>query len=382
MLGKLAEYTLAAVLLVLSVSLLFGYVLGQPALLAFVETGSMEPTLNAGDGFVAVPAAVAGTPSTGDVVVFQAEQINGGRLTTHRIVDDRESGYITQGDANPFTDQGRNEPPVTEGQIKAVTLEINGDVVRIPHLGTAVMGMQALTTTAERSVSGLFGTSQLGTDQFSYLLFGLGTVVFISALLFGDEGRQRKGTSRSRRRTGVFNTKTVIGGAVLLIVLSTTMAMVVPGGTETYTIISSEGGSDRADIVPVGGSSEVTIPVHNGGFIPVISYQEPASTGVEIEPHRSRIAGNETINTTATFHAPSETGLYTRSITEHRYLLVLPPSVIDLMYRLHPWIPYVVVNAVVGSSIAGLGVVLTGGSNKVRLRSRNRRGSGMFGWLL
>ncbi|OSO90460.1 hypothetical protein B9H04_17005, partial [Halorubrum ezzemoulense DSM 17463] len=48
----------AAVLVV--VSLVVGQLLGQPVLLSYVETGSMQPTLAPGDGFVAVPAQLAG----------------------------------------------------------------------------------------------------------------------------------------------------------------------------------------------------------------------------------------------------------------------------------------------------------------------------------
>ena len=105
--------------IILIASLIAGQVLGYPVLVGFVETGSMAPTLNPGDGFIAVPTAVAGEISENDVVVFRAQQIQGGGLTTHRIVDEAERGYITRGDANPFTDQDGDEPPVREEQIVA-----------------------------------------------------------------------------------------------------------------------------------------------------------------------------------------------------------------------------------------------------------------------
>jgi len=38
------------------VLLIVGQLLGQPILLGYVATGSMEPTMDAGDGFVSVPA--------------------------------------------------------------------------------------------------------------------------------------------------------------------------------------------------------------------------------------------------------------------------------------------------------------------------------------
>lgn len=43
----------AVVLAVLA--LIAGQLLGQPVLFSFVETGSMQPTLDPGDGFIAIP---------------------------------------------------------------------------------------------------------------------------------------------------------------------------------------------------------------------------------------------------------------------------------------------------------------------------------------
>src|SRR6056297_2525566 len=107
--------------------LVVGHVLGVPLGLGYVETGSMEPTIDAGDGFVAVPAAVAGPVDEGDVVVYDAQEIEGGGLTTHRVVEETDHGYVTRGDANPFTDQDGGEPHVTDGQIVAKAWQVNGE---------------------------------------------------------------------------------------------------------------------------------------------------------------------------------------------------------------------------------------------------------------
>jgi len=66
--------------------------LGQPILLGYVATGSMEPTMDAGDGFVSVPSAVTGDVEEGDVVVYQARELHDGGLTTHRVVGETEEG--------------------------------------------------------------------------------------------------------------------------------------------------------------------------------------------------------------------------------------------------------------------------------------------------
>ncbi len=115
-LSQAAEVIVAA----LVIAMIAGQLLGQPAVVGYVETGSMSPTLEPGDGFVAVPAALAGPIEEGDVVTFRAEQLHGGGLTTHRVVGETERGYVTRGDANPFTDQDGVEPPVKDDQIVAV----------------------------------------------------------------------------------------------------------------------------------------------------------------------------------------------------------------------------------------------------------------------
>mgnify|MGYP000267582392 CR=1 FL=1 len=143
---------LEALAVVTAVVLLVGQAVGQPLLLGYVRTGSMQPTLDPGDGFLSVPPEVTGDPAPGDVIVYRAEQVNGGRLTTHRIVRETERGYVTQGDANPFTDQSAGEPPVRAPQIVAVGVQVGGSLVTIPGLGTAVTGLGGVTSGAQQRV--------------------------------------------------------------------------------------------------------------------------------------------------------------------------------------------------------------------------------------
>jgi len=59
MLREIAGQVGTVVLVAVLVSLVIGQALGQPVLLAYVESGSMEPTIDEGDGFVAIPSVVA-----------------------------------------------------------------------------------------------------------------------------------------------------------------------------------------------------------------------------------------------------------------------------------------------------------------------------------
>lgn len=193
-------YTLLVGLVVLvAVSLAAGSVLGQPILLSYVETGSMEPTPEPGDGFVAIPAQLTGPPEEGDVVVFRAEEIQDGGLTTHRIVGETDRGYISRGDANPFTDQDNDEPPVKDAQIVAVAWAPGGEVFVVPHLGTTVQAVQGSLQWVQRNLAGALGTrALLGPQGLAYLLFGITTLYYLVGEYRSREGKDRGRRSRTR----------------------------------------------------------------------------------------------------------------------------------------------------------------------------------------
>ncbi|SDZ79891.1 signal peptidase, endoplasmic reticulum-type [Haloplanus vescus] len=354
--------------IVFVVSLVAGQVLGYPVLLGFVETGSMAPTLNPGDGFVAVPTALDDDIEEGDVIVFRAQQLHGGGLTTHRVVGETERGYITRGDANPFTDQDGDEPPVKDPQIVAKAWQPGGSVVVIPNLGTAVMGIQTAASDVQTRLAALLGTrSLLGSQGLMYILLGLSVLLYVFDILASDgSGR---GRSRSRNRDEGISPRLLVGGFAAVLVVTATAAMVVPAGTQEYGIVSAEFDSERPTTIPQGESSSLDYTATNAGLIPVYVYLEPGSDDVEVAPGTVYVGGRATANATMTLHAPPETGYYRRYLVEYRYLALLPEPVIDGLYRVHPWLPIVVIDALLGGALYLLGMSLIG-SERVRTRSR------------
>ena len=350
--------------------LITGQLLGQPALLGFVTSGSMESTLNEGDGFVAIPAAVTDEPEPGDVVVFRAEQIQGGGLTTHRIVEETDRGYITKGDANPFTDQDGDEPPVKSEQIVAVVWQPGGEVLAIPGVGTVVTGTQDVLQTVQVHIASAIGTrSLLGPQGLAYLLFAL-SIALYAVDAWRDSGRDR--TTRDRSRRSGTSARLVVGVFAVLLVLGATAAMVVPAGTQEYGVVSAEFESENPTVIERGTSEELEYAVPNAGLVPVYAYVTPQSPGVDVDPQRLRVGSRGEASTTVTLTAPDETGYYRLFVDEHRYLAVLPPGVIDELYGVHPWAPLVVINALLGGGIVGLGLLLLRGE-PARIRSRESR---------
>ncbi|MEF8883314.1 MAG: signal peptidase I [Halapricum sp.] len=364
--GGLTKILGAAVVLVI-VALVVGQLLGQPVLVSYVTSGSMEPTIETGDGFVAVPAALAGPIEEGDVVVFEAEEIQGGGLTTHRIVEETDRGFITRGDANPFTDQDSGEPPVKREQIVAVAWQIGGDPVTIPLLGTFAEGVQEAVQRAQFRIAGLLGTrSLLGTQGLAYLIFGL-TIVLYAADVWLSSDRRR---SRSRKRDSGLSAHLLVGVMAASLVLAATAAMVAPAGPQSFEIVSAEFESERSDVIQQGTSETLQYTVGNGGQVPVYVYFEEGSENVDIQPESLRLGGNDVRNGTLTLTAPPDTGAYRLFLTEYRYLALLPESHVRTLYETHPWLPIVVIDALVGIPFYLVGIALVG-TGRVRRRSRD-----------
>ena len=369
-LGQSVQLVLAGVV----IALLVGAFLGQPILLGFVETGSMEPTLEPGDGFVAIPAAASGDIGEGDVVVFEAQQIQGGGLTTHRVVGETEQGYITRGDANPFADQDSDEPPVTDGQIVATALQVNGDVVVIPQLGTVSGAIAGVVESVQRTLANAFGTRLfLGTEGLALLLLAVGLGVLGIGALF-DDGADERGereVTRETDREDVYDPRRMILAVAVFITLVSGGTMLAMADTQEYGIISAEFESEDPTTVPAGESDELTYRAVNPGQLPVYTFHRPASANVDVEPMATRMERGGEDNVTVTFQAPSETGFYPQYVEEYRYFAVLPYGLIAPLFGVHPWLPIVATSATIGGGLFVLGVALTG-TQPVRFREPER----------
>ena len=358
-------------LVVALLALVVGHALGQPVLLSFVETGSMQPTMDPGDGFIAVPGALAGSVSTGDVVTFDAQEIEGGGLTTHRVVDETERGYITQGDDNPFTDQDGGEPVVQDADIVAVALSVGGSVVVIPHLGTVAMAFQGALDTAQTWAVTSLGFHWLqGTQGLAYALFGLSMVAYAADWYLTGNSRDRP--ERETDRDAGTSVRFVLVALACVLMITATAAMVVPGGSHEYGVVSADFESDNPTVIERGESETIEYPVPNAGLVPVHAYVEPASAGVETGGERISVGARDEAIADVTLTAPDETGYYRMHVVEHRYLALLPGGLIDDLYGLHPWAPLIAINALLGGGVYALGALLVRGES-ARLRTRQSR---------
>jgi signal peptidase len=341
----------AAIVAVAALAVL-GAVFGLPMGIAYVETESMSPTLEPGDGFILIPTAVAGPPEPGDVVVFDAQELSGGGPTTHRIVGETERGYITQGDNNNVPDQVTDEPPVAQAQIAGQALNVGGRVVAIPYTGAVATAVGGVAADALQRVNVLLwrltDTSGLSATQFSYVLTG------VLLVLYGIESfREGSGTRRIDRRhmraDGGHGETPVSAHAILLLltavlVVATTAAMVVPGGAQQYDVVASE--TESPVLVPPGEETTITHRIANSPVLPVTVFVEGAE-GVRVDRHEVGLDRGGAANISATFDVPDSIGHHRFYVVERRYIAVFPESVTQALYTQHPWLPVLVIDALV-----------------------------------
>lgn len=370
MLRSAAERVGTALLVVILVALVLGQPLGQPVLIAYVDSGSMEPTINEGDGFVAIPSFVAGEPREGDVITFEAREIEGGGLTTHRIVGETADGYITRGDANPFTDQDGDEPPVTDDQIVAKALQIGGYTVTIPHLGTGIEAIQGLLLSAAVPLAGLFGLEMAATaDTIGLGLFGLGLLLFIVSFI-GERGGSPDRDVRRSTTDDRLDTRVIAVAVLLVVLIPANAAMLLPAGPTEVTIDGDEV-ADVDEVAP-GDTIEAEFEIRNDGLLTMVFVSEPAAEDVTMDQSAVAIPPGEAATRTASVPAPEPGVERTVTVTEHRYFLLLPESVILSLHDRGPLVALGALNLFLTVSVLGfVGGLL--GFGEVRFRDTDRK---------
>jgi signal peptidase len=346
---------------VVVVSLLLGSLLGQPVGLGYVETGSMEPTLEPGDGFVAVPTPLAGSVGEGDVVTFRAQTLQGGGLTTHRIVGRTEEGYLTHGDANPFLDQQSGEPPVERSRIVAVALRIDGDVVVLPALGTVVTESQDLLVSVGVALGVGRNPGRLGTILFAVL----------GAAYLLDEGleppdEERPAERRPVRDSGLSAERLLaLGVAVVLVV--TTLSMVLPGGAVAISYDSVGPGEASQGGIVAGTSKPVPVELSNGGIVPMVAVLDTPD-GASLSDEMVVLGPRDSTTVNVTITAPTERGAYEQQVVQRRYLGILPVSIVRTLHDVHRWVAIAAIDAFLGATLLVSGRLLLG-RGRIRLRS-------------
>ena len=370
MLRRTATDLLTVLAVVVVIALVVGQLTGQPVLLGYVTSGSMSPTLEAGDGFVAVPAGMSDDIEPGDVIVFDAVELQGGGLTTHRVVGVTEDGYLTRGDNNPFRDQEGGEPVVTEDRIVATALQVNGQVVRIPGLGTGIETVRDTAESGQTTAAEAFGFETVGSRALSGLFISIGLVLLL--IVFADDFRGRQGRDRARSRSR-FDEEGIDGRWValalaFLVLVPANAALFAPAGTQQVVI----DGDDLPGGTAPGETVETELTAENNGLIAMLVLLKTSHLDGELSRNELATPRGRSATATLTVTAPPPGEQAVVTISEHRYFLVAPPSLIVWLHSIHPLVAVAAFNVLVlGSVLTLVGAVFGFGAKRVRSRARD-----------
>ncbi|MBN1785621.1 MAG: signal peptidase I [Candidatus Methanofastidiosa archaeon] len=334
---------LYVLVLIILFPVIIGGVLNTPVGLSYVETESMLPQLEPGDGFILVPDQLVSDYGVGDVITFNAQNLPY-EYVTHRIVGETAQGFVTQGDNNAFSDQmgSFSEPYVKEEQIAGKLLVIGGDVVSIPYFGKLI----SLIGDSIRGLSNRF-YSLLGIENENEMLgsivmsLGILTIIALVSELLSRTFRRPRSMERKDARAGPSYMPYLF--FVLFLLLASSVSIVSMGQDNLVDFVATEGNtSSRA--VHIGDSVERYVEIGNNGIIPVYAYVSGQDGIIEVNESSYTLKKGESVRVPYIINSPNDTGYYREYINVDIYIGILPHSLTESMRSMNEYLPILFVD--------------------------------------
>ena len=309
-------------IVLLATVLAFALVAFGPLHLSYVTSGSMEPTLSQGDGYLVVEGPI----SEGDIITFYSEERG---YVTHRAVERTDAGFITKGDANPSTDQAAGNPAVSESAIVGRVVTVGGGPLVVPMLGPAVGSLAAHKLLAFGVVAALLARDLLSSEAAAPL--------------------------REVYTVGELARPLFLG---LIIASLCVMVFATSVHPTTYTVEAGE--PTQRYSIPAGETAEREVTVTTTHL--------PLTTTV-VDASGAAVVAQEIDGPTTTLTLqipPQEVGTYEPSVRVTPYPAVLPGAWLETLHSVSPYLARVVVLLVVFSPLVGVYYLFFDGDARMR----------------
>jgi len=291
----------------------------SPVQVSYVVSDSMSPTIATNDGYVLVDT---GTVEKGDIITYYSQER--GMSVTHRAVEVTEDGIVTQGDANPSTDQAAGYPLVQPDDVAGKVLTVGGEPLRVPALG--------------------LGISLLRSYWYVTVALVVGVVLYSLA-----------GSARNRDRDSVLRSREVIltTTVVAVIVSVSLVSLAASHQTTVYQVTANETGSDQTLTVGEEQTELLTVRLAKTPVSYVVTDTEgmtvtnatvvddpgdgtAASDNSTLGWLRMQVLEPEQQNVTATIPAQEATGPHRTSLNVYPYPRTLARGVVTALHDVHP----------------------------------------------
>jgi signal peptidase len=332
MLKKIGNFMFVAAILILLASPVATLFRQEPTFAVTIRTWSMKPVLTRGDMVFLFPATEKRQFSKGQIIVFRAEEHGIYDWIMHRIVGgDQEQGFITQGDANDYTDQeGSRYPLIQPEWIAGVVPTLGQMPLKIP----------------------LLGYIPLLLEQHMYNPFLLAGFMVILAfvLLLGELFKSKK-----KRRKEVITVEQLffLGGLAFAVMMAAVMLMGSLFITFPYGVEDRAGvlmGSD-VGVIQKGTEKEIVLAeLKNTGALPAYYFVTTNDRQIILAQDNYVLSGGEEKKITAVVRGETE-GIYQANIIVGMFFSFLPPGLIYALARINFWVALVVVSIVPASPL-------------------------------
>ena len=270
---------------------------GAPVQLSYVYSDSMEPTIGVNDGYLVIPA---GEVTAGDIVTFWSAEKSA--YVTHRIVGNSDTGFITQGDNNPSTDQRSGYPAVSRDEIVGKVLTVDGSPLLIPYLGGGISSLQRNLPLVLGALAGAMGL---------YSIRATGP-------------KQRRGLSR---------VQDIFQPLFVICFISITCLLAYGGGGHTVTLVavSSPGLSDAPNTVSLGSAKPVAFTLTQDAS--PLMHRVVKTHGMTVT---SEVRNATAIQVSGSVTPPVSIGPVPVGASITQYPAVIPRSLVEWLQSIHP----------------------------------------------
>jgi len=266
---------------------------------AYATSDSMEPGISPGDlYFVAKAPHQSGV---GDIAMFYSTER--GEYVTHRLVDHVDGGFITQGDANPTTDQAAGYAPVPTSSIVGPVLTVKGQPLTVPGFGSILVTIQS-----QRTLVALLLAFLVVIDVL--LSQGSTSIPTRDVILVRDVLRPL-----------------LVGGLVVSLVL-----IGLGASTHELTYVATDSGNGPASVVKVGEPAERSVTVDI--WQPPLTTAVVTADGVEV---LETVRHGSSVELTIRVPAQSERGPHRSNVHVTSYPATLPRGVLTTLQSFH-WV--------------------------------------------
>jgi signal peptidase len=310
---KLLEGTITAIVLIVLVASVVGFILDRPVFVSYAYSKSMTPTISKGDLFFMNPLSKGG--EVGDIIVFHRRD----GWTVHRIFTVVDGGYVTKGDNNVATDQQDGAYPLVQKG------DVVGSVVTIMGHPLVIRGGGAFIESVRSKLSNVYAIA---------LMLLLGVLMTFSS---GGKDRKHRGHRKGYLR---IRAKTVYAAISVLIVAGFLFVTVASWGTLAFSYSSTLAGGQREGWYLPGTTFEKNLSVENRAVYPFHYFLEPKGNRFTLLGEREfTVNGGGAHRVDMRVSVPEDTRVYREEIQVRAYPALLPVGIIRPLYELNPYLP-------------------------------------------